>query len=230
MYRRRAAKLIHETRSAAGPGRERDAIEAFDHDDRGSERWSASKGLVEAGARNNWLFGVQRRLMVATPFVPQRDVLAEAGPATRAEVAATDASPMTRMAATPDTAMARKILKCACDSHARRSLSIAMSPPVTGGQSWPPRRQNPTPAVRALLGTATTNTAALSPSFATVYKAPACSRAHRSTPRMSARTRRTLAPYRRVGIGLADAEQHSPTSEVGATATAASSDIPGLWQ
>jgi hypothetical protein len=31
---------------------------------------------------------------------------------------------------------------------------------------------------------------------------------------------------RRVGIGLADAEQHSPTSEVGATETPASSDIP----
>ena len=67
---------------------------------------------------------------------------------------------------------------------------LAPRPPrVTGGQSWPPRRQNRTPAGRAVPGTATANMAAFNPSFATAYEAPTCLLAHRSTSRMSARQR-----------------------------------------
>ena len=86
-------------------------------------------------------------------------------------------------------ATARTILECRRDPTARPLLNMAMSPPVTGGQSWPPRRQNRTPAGRAVPGTATANMAAFNPSFANAYEAPACLLAHRSTSRMSARQR-----------------------------------------
>ena len=86
-------------------------------------------------------------------------------------------------------ATARTILECRRDPTARPFLNMAMSPPGHRGSVLAPRRQNRTPAGRAVLGTATANMAAFNPSFATAYEAPACLLAHRSTSRMSARQR-----------------------------------------